>query len=281
MYPGQDGQRRDGAARTFLKKAQPTNFGRTERIDGTTWTTLIDVDIDDQLSWSLVIDTQQITGSGESLIIGSRVMARVEVGSGNGFTEQIIDATDLVALPLAGNHIKVAVTLASAIPTLTENGTPVLFTEPGGPGSAPEGDMALVSAFLSAESGGGAMWGPDYPVPLVDGPTNALLVATVPIRMRGYSAFNPSGSPLYLVYRNTANLDEVGLTQNQVHVAVLPPNELVQRAFPAPLPFSRGMVWNVCTDPVGTTISAAPVRVDVSLLRQPRVQAVAFVNPTS
>ena len=281
----------------FLRKKQVSNFGRTERITGAVWTTMIDVDVDDQMAWTLSFDTKQITTSTAAPSgvesITSKVMAKVEVGSGNGVTQEIFDVSDLAQLPIAGDHVKVSLTLVSAVAVELPAGDSV-FLGYGIPAPAPSTDAALVSCFMSAGLTFVAPPGIDYPVaPIFGGPapgalsplSNAATVATVPTRVRSFSAFNPNVTgALFLNLRSQArptSAFEPNSPVTLLYTAVLPAQTLVQRQFLSGLPFARGLAWDVTTNPDGTGPSASTVRVDLELVRQPSVVVAGAIPATS
>lgn len=277
----------------FLRKNQVSNFGRTERITGAEWTTMIDVDLDEQMDWTVNFDTKQITLTSAANGITSKVMAKVEVGSGNGTSEHILEVTDLAQLPVSGDHLKVALTLVSAVAVTLPTGDSI-FLGYGIPSPAPTTDAALVSCFLSSGMILVSPPGIDYPVqPIFGGPapgalaplSNAAVIATVPCRLRSFSAFNPASSgALFLNFRSAARVIGVFEPNTPVtllYTTVLPAQTLVQRQFLSGLPFARGLEWDVTTAADGSSPSASTVRVDLELVRQPSVVVASSVTPTS
>lgn len=271
------------APTSFYRRDRETNFGRTEIIDGSQYTSLIDVDIPDQLPWTIIIDTQELTfSSAPSMPAGtfsSKVQAKIEVGSGNGITTSVIDATDLVIFPVSGDHVRVSVTLVSALNLLPFEGASLFFGS-GLPGPAPKGDQARVSAFLSS----GIIFPPPSlgaagTLPLITGagPANLALVAVpnpLPCRLLGFTAVNPSGSPLFLALKSTNNFGEaLPLAQalaTTLAIIPLPPMTPVQIQYPQTLAFPRGMGWESCSTADGQTQSATAIRVDPVFLRVPQ-----------
>ena len=277
----------------FLRKDQVSNFGRLERIDGSAWTAMVDVDIDEQHCWTLTFDQQQISAqtlTPDESLITSKVMAKIEVGSGNGVSEQILDVTDLVQLTIAGDHVKVSLRLFSAI-EIEPPPNGVIYEGIAQPAPAPTGDSALVSCFLSAEFVIAPPPAVDFPVTPIFGAPGALtalgalaLVSRVPVRVRRYSAFNPSNNVLFLNLRSSGIVAETNNPITLMHTMVLPPNLPVDIDFAfrgATLPFPRGLVWDVTTNPDGSNQVAVGVRVNLELVRQPRVILVKDVKPTS
>jgi hypothetical protein len=282
----------------FYQRDNQNNFGRTEVVDGQKYTTLIEVDLTEQQDWTIFIDTQQITYAAGETSFASKVQALVEVGSGNGLSTVIVDATDLVALSVAGDHIKVAVTLVSALNvTLPDGGDAPGFAYPA---PAPAADQALVSAFLAQ---GFVVFPPGLGaaqahVPILKGTPGSLVntsvdgvASAVPCRLNSFVAFNPSGSPVYLALKSANKLGEA-LPNDQaivttVAVIVLPSNVPVQIEYPGGLPFPRGLVWESCTDAGGQDQGAAPISFQAQLVRVPQangagaVQGVASINPTT
>jgi hypothetical protein len=272
---------------SFLRKSTVTNFGRTERITGAVWTTMIDVDIDEQQAWTVNIDTKTITGFGASSGITSKVMAMVEVGSGNAVSTQMFDASDFAQFTIAGDHVKISLTLVSALAYAAPPNGPN-FLGIGYPAAAPSTDAALVACFLSSESTIVAPPSLDYPVTPIfgapGGPTSLSthgIVSTVPTRVWGFSAFNPSASLLYLNLRSSAVAYEGNSPITLLSTTLLPSQLPIDKQFSAPMPFARGLVWDVSANPDGSSPSATNVRVDIELVRQPSVVLATSIPPIS
>ncbi len=276
---------------SFAKKNQVNNFGKTERINGLKWFTFINVDIDEQMDWTLVFDTKSIVVDEATGVISGRVVAKVEVGSGNGYTETIWDVTDLVAIPIAGNHVKVALTLVSTF-EIAPAPTPEGYEGSDlAPAPAPPEAAALVSAYLSADFAQSVFPSAvdHHVVPVFGAGTSWLgtagVAATVPVRLIGLTAINPGPNPIYLFLTSNASIAALmigpGLAAELVKkIIVLPPNLPVEVVFAASVPFDRGLVWVASDTLAGITQSVQAIRVDLELVRRPTVKTVSTIAPT-
>ncbi len=279
---------------SFAHKDRVNNAGRTERIGANKWETMIDVDIDSTLAWTIVFDTKSIVGDTNHLMAPlGRVIARVEWGSGNGTSRYIVDVTDLVTLPVAGNHVKVALTLVSTTTVLPPDGGDFLGSDVGNPlpraAQAPQNAEALVSCYLSADYAQGSFPSAvdQHVVPIFGAGTTGLgasaLVSNVPVRMNGFTAFNPNATALYLFF--LSNPDLASDTGNAVlwkKVVALPQNQNVIVAYPASVPFDRGLCWFLSTSAASIVAPGAGVvaRVDVELVRRPTIAVVEVIAQT-
>ena len=274
----------------FLRKRAVTNFGRTERITGAGWTTMIDVDIDEQQCWTVSVDTKQISATlpnDYESVITSKVMAKVEIGSGNGTSTQIFDASDLAQLTIAGDHVRVSLTLVSSrLLQPPPNGSS--YQGIAEPAPAPVGDAALCSCFLSSEFITVTPPGVDFPVTPIFGAPGDLtgtsllgLVASVPVRVRRVSAFNPDpASTVYLNLRSTGVATDANDAITRLVSVPLPPQTPVVLQFATGVPFANGLVWNTTSDANGG-IPSGSARVEIELVRKPSVLCVPIVSPTS
>ena len=284
---------------SFKRKSSVNNAGRTEKIGANKWETMIDVDVDPTLPWTIFFDTKSVVGDPLHLMAPlGHVIARVEWGSGNGTVRYIVDVTDLVALPVAGNHVKVALTLVSTttvVPPpagLPFTGSDVGLPEPRA-AQAPQEAAALVSCFLSAGYAQGSFPSAvdQHVTPLFGGGGPAFtgvgvqaLVSNVPVRMNGFTAFNPSKTtPFYLFFLSNPDLaSDQANPELWKKVVVLPPNENVVVAYPASVPFDRGLCWFLSTtaDKITAPAEGVVARVDVELVRRPTVDVVTVIAQT-
>lgn len=276
---------------SFQKKKQVNNAGRTEKIGANKWETMIDVDIDSTLSWTIFFDTKSIVGDPNHLMAPlGRVIALVEWGSGNGTGRYVVDVTDLASIPVAGNHVKVALTLVSTTTVLPADGG-FEGSDVGVPlpraDQAPQEAAALVSCFLSADFAQAAFPSAidQHVVPIFgnanSGLGKAAVVSNVPVRMNGFTAMNPNEAALYLLfYSNPTLASDTGNPVLRKKVYVLPPNQNVVIAYPASVPFDRGLCWFLSTVPDGVTAPGVNARVDVELVRRPTVKVVTAIAST-
>lgn len=287
---------------SYQHKKSVNNFGRTERIGGNKWEAMIDVDLDEQLDWALVIDTKAVVIDPISLFPLGSVRARVNFGSGNGDSDTIVDATDFILIPVAGNHVKVALTLVATQTVTTPSGgtfngssIPTVAPRTDVPGflsaPAPQTAGALVSCFLSADYAQRAFLSAidEHIVPVFGTPPAPLfgtaltgVVSQVPVRLNAVSATNPGASTVFLqLYSSpTVPVGPHAPAQLLKKVIAIPAGQTVVTNFAQSVPFDAGLSWVASTNPDLVAPAGTPIRVDIELVRRPTVKGVSTIAPT-
>lgn len=261
-----------------MKRDAVNNFGRTEvtrilfpKFDER----LVDVQVDEVMSWTVVIDVLAVTPS-------TRVWARIEYGAGSTNSVDIVDVADHVDYPVVGDSVRVAFGVESTI-------------IPGEGSATPSANppAAKVSCSCSAEFPGytfPATYFPPFLAPAqqgVIGPVSGLTTPpftpqAVPARLAAYQAvaINAGAGALFFQL----------FDQNTVPVAGDLPvwsapfiGGQAQLQFLNPKPFDNSVQWAISTIPnvlalPGPAVSAA---VFGELSRRPLGQIVAAIQEIS
>lgn len=282
---------------TFLRRDGRQSRGRVDTVDNSTLFTFVDHDIEEGVPYTVIVNTIAVTttldtATPPNVVPAARVVAVIEVGDGNGKTRTVYDATDLLLVPVMGDHVRVSIALED--PLTLPGSTAALAAQPislpNFASPAPAGARAQVSAFLSKGAKGFA-YQPDFFAPVVPvtgagggGESNFaanLVVSTSPCRLVGLTAMSPvavgGGTTfLWLVSNPSGTAFPLNLPGNPKSAIVkavipLPPSVVVAFNPPSSIPFDRGFSWALSTT-AATFTAGGTARVDAILLRRPIVQ---------
>jgi hypothetical protein len=258
-----------------LKRDSINNFGRAEVIKSVFpkfSERLVDVQIDEVMSWTVVIDVLAVTPE-------TRVWAKIEYGAGSTNSTDVVDVADHVDVPVVGDSVRVSFGVESTV--IPGEGSPQPFSPMA----------AKVSCSLSSEVPGFPEHATYFPpfqqvdVSGVIGPVSSqstppFAPQAVPARLASYEVVASGGAPAYFLLFDQQAVPVNGDVPVWADAFV---NGKASFRFVNPKAFDNSVQWALSTTPNSLTLPGPGVSAAVfaELARRPLGQVVNSIQEIS